>query len=104
MINYKVLKQEIVRDPQGLGYADMTADAAAAALNLKQFYQTNSKPHTDMDARLAKSDPGAMGATGKYYYDVVITTMGALRISRAEQLFGLGASITDADVELALLS
>jgi hypothetical protein len=103
MIDYQALKQEIVRDPQRLGYNGLDPEGVAARLNLRQFYQSDLISHRDQD-RVAKAQNVLYVTTESSKFSVFGLRVGeTTKRSRAEVLFGAGTVVTTDDVDLALL-
>lgn len=101
-----ILRQEITRDPQGVGYATMDHAKIVEYLNQKQFYQTEMM--ADQQAEMNESFFDNILYATKLT-DVTINLFGLkiaqqVKRSRAELLFGPDTLVTEQDIRLALLS
>lgn len=116
MINYLVLRREIKRDPQELGYANMSPEDLLATLNDKRYFQSELDPNQRANLIYGATaptvtDPGPgpipLPTTATTQTKVALWGMNLLRQvkrSRAELLFGEDIIITMEDIQTALNS
>lgn len=102
-----ILRQEITRDPQEVGYMNMTHTEVAKALNEKQFFQTEMM--VDKQAEMQESFFDNILYITKSTVTAELGLFGLkianqVKRSRAELLFGPDVLVTEQDIRLALLS
>jgi hypothetical protein len=108
-----ILRQEITRDPQDVGYSQMTHEEMVKLLNHKQFYQTEMM--ADKQAELQESFfDNILYVTKSVQVNSTDFTFPAnlfglkiahqVKRSRAELLFGPDTVVSEQDIRLALLS
>lgn len=107
-----ILRQELTRDPQDIGYDKMTHTEVVNSLNDKQFYQTEMMANKQTELQESFFDNILYATKTVTFTDVTSTQIGlfGLKIaqqvkrSRAELLFGPDTLVTEQDIRFALLS